>query len=91
LQERVGAAFAPAQGGIYATPDAARMVDELKHLGFAGAGQSSWGPTLYAFSERPRAEIELLAEELRTRFAPAPLSIFCTRAANEGAVLSSCD
>jgi beta-RFAP synthase len=87
LQERVGAAFAPAQGGIYATPHAAQIVMELKHLGFAGAGQSSWGPTLYAFSELPRVEIDRLAEELRTRFALARSSVFCTTAANEGAFL----
>jgi beta-RFAP synthase len=88
LQERVGAAFAPAQGGIYATPNAALIVNELKRLGFAGAGQSSWGPTLYAFSELAREEIERLAEELRARFALAQSSVFCTTAANEGSVLS---
>ena len=87
LQERVGAAFAPAQGGIYATPQAALIVNELKDLGFAGAGQSSWGPTLYAFSELPRDEIDRLAEELRSRFGLARSSVFCTRAANQGAVL----
>jgi beta-RFAP synthase len=90
LQERVGAAFAPAQGGIYATPHAALIVNELNRLGFAGAGQSSWGPTLYGFSELPRDEIDRLADELRTRFALAQSSVFCTTAATEGAVLS-CD
>ena len=88
LQERVGAAFAPAQGGIYATAHAAHIVDELKHLGFAGAGQSSWGPTLYAFSEMPREEIAHLAEELRTRFSLPQSSVFCTTAANAGAALT---
>jgi beta-ribofuranosylaminobenzene 5'-phosphate synthase len=88
LQERVGASFAPAQGGIYATPHAALIVNELKRMGFAGAGQSSWGPTLYAFSELPREEIDRRAEELRTRFELAQSSVFCTSAANEGAVLS---
>jgi beta-RFAP synthase len=88
LQERVGAAFAPAQGGIYATPQAARIVHELKRLGFAGAGQSSWGPTLYAFSDLTRAEIDRQAEELCTRFALARSSVFCTKAANQGSVLS---
>jgi beta-ribofuranosylaminobenzene 5'-phosphate synthase len=87
LQERVGTAFAPAQGGIYATRHAAVIVNELKRLGFAGAGQSSWGPTLYAFSELPRDEIGRVAEELRTRFALAQVSVFCTTAANEGAIL----
>jgi beta-RFAP synthase len=87
LQERVGAAFAPAQGGIYATPDAALIVNELKRMGFAGAGQSSWGPTLYGFSKLPQEEIDRLAEELRTHFGLAQSSVFRTTAANEGAVL----
>ena len=30
LQAKVGSCFAPAQGGIYATPQAAAIVDELK-------------------------------------------------------------
>jgi beta-RFAP synthase len=87
LQERVGTAFAPAQGGIYATTHAADIVRELKSLGFVGVGQSSWGPTLYAFSERPQDEIDGLAGELRTRFALAESSVFCTKAANQGAIL----
>jgi beta-RFAP synthase len=88
MQERVGTAFAPAQGGIYATRHAALIVNELEHLGFAGAGQSSWGPTLYAFSELPREEIDRRAVELRARFALAQSSVFCTTATNEGAVVS---
>jgi beta-ribofuranosylaminobenzene 5'-phosphate synthase len=89
LQERVGAAFAPAQGGIYSTPQAALIVKELKDLGFVGTGQSSWGPTLYAFSDMPRAEIDCLAERLRARFSLARSSVFCTCAANHGAVVES--
>jgi len=87
LQERVGSAFAPAQGGIYTTPQAADIVRELKRLGFAGAGQSSWGPTLYAFSELPRDEIERLALRLRGQFGLDRSSVFCTRAANHGALI----
>jgi beta-RFAP synthase len=89
LQVRVGAAFAPAQGGIYATPYAAQIVQELKQLGFVGAGQSSWGPTLYAFSELAQEEIDRRAEELRERFELAQSSVFCTKAANGGAALRS--
>jgi beta-ribofuranosylaminobenzene 5'-phosphate synthase len=87
LQERVGAAFAPAQGGIYATPQAALIVNELKSLGFVGTGQSSWGPTIYAFSELPQSEIDLLTDRLRATLDLARSSIFSTRAANRGAVL----
>jgi beta-ribofuranosylaminobenzene 5'-phosphate synthase len=89
LQERVGAAFSPAQGGVYATPQAALIVKELSNLGFVGTGQSSWGPTIYAFSAMPETQIDHLAEHLRARFGLARSSIFCTSAANHGALLES--
>jgi beta-ribofuranosylaminobenzene 5'-phosphate synthase len=86
LQSRVGAAFAPAQGGIYAAPQAAAIVQELKSLGFAGAGQSSWGPSLYAFTDRLAGETDLAVERL-LRFGLDPSSVFWTKAANQGASL----
>ncbi len=85
LQAHVGACFAPAQGGIYATDRAARIVDELRNLGFVGVGQSSWGPTLYAFSSPPEQELSLLASRLRQQFGLDQKSIFLTRAACHGA------
>jgi beta-ribofuranosylaminobenzene 5'-phosphate synthase len=87
LQERVGAAFASAQGGTYATPQAADIVKELKRLGFAGVGQSSWGPTLYAFSDIPRNELAPLAETLCQRFGLDRSSVFRTKGSNQGASL----
>ena len=91
LQERVGASFAPAQGGVYATPQAALIVNELKNLGFAGTGQSSWGPTIYAFSAMPGDEIDLLADQLRARVGLDRSAVFCTRAANHGVNLECLD
>jgi len=87
LQARVGACFAPAQGGIYATAQAAAIVDDLKRLGFAGAGQSSWGPTLYAFADRSEHDLTASAERLRHRFGLLESSVFRTRADNQGARL----
>ncbi len=89
LQQRVGAAFAPAQGGIYSTPQAAHIVNALTGLGFVGTGQSSWGPTLYAFSAMPRAEVDRLAERIRADFGLAHASVYCTGAANQGAAIKS--
>jgi beta-ribofuranosylaminobenzene 5'-phosphate synthase len=88
LQTHVGACFAPAQGGIYATAQASRMVAELGNLGFVGAGQSSWGPTLYAFSSLPEHELAALAELLRQQFGLDHKSVFLTRGANHGARFS---
>ena len=61
LQAHVGAIFAPAQGGTYTSPHAAAIVEELGRAGFVGIGQSSWGPTLYAFTDWPAEEIPSLA------------------------------
>jgi beta-RFAP synthase len=46
IQELVGDSFAAAQGGRF-HPRAGALVEALLHFGAAGAGQSSWGPTVY--------------------------------------------
>ncbi len=86
LQSRVGAAFASAQGGIFAVPRAAAIIHELKSMGFAGVGQSSWGPSLYAFTDRNSGESSVAVDRL-LRLGLDPFSMFWTRAANEGASL----
>jgi beta-ribofuranosylaminobenzene 5'-phosphate synthase len=46
VQQLVGDAFAPAQGGRF-HPRADALVEALLRSGAAGAGQSSWGPAVY--------------------------------------------
>ncbi len=46
IQELVGDSFAAAQGGRF-HPRAGPLVEALLRFGAAGAGQSSWGPTVY--------------------------------------------
>lgn len=46
-----GKCFAPVQGGPFATREIAQAVERLRELGIRGTGQSSWGPTIYAFCE----------------------------------------
>lgn len=43
-----GDAFAPVQGGRYASPVVAELVARLRSLGVRGVGQSSWGPAVFA-------------------------------------------
>ncbi len=43
-----GKAFAPVQGGVFASPGIAAAVGRARSLGFLGAGQSSWGPAVFA-------------------------------------------
>ena len=46
VQQLVGDAFAPVQGGRF-HPRAGALVEALLEAGAAGAGQSSWGPAVY--------------------------------------------
>jgi beta-RFAP synthase len=86
LQHHVGQCFAPAQGGIFAGPEVAAIVAELETLGLHGAGQSSWGPTVYAFSDQPEPRRQQIAQRVRERFGLAPDAAFWTRASAGGAV-----
>jgi len=84
FNRRVGEVFARAQGGTYASPRVAELVAFVRHQGVRGAGQSSWGPTVFAVAEdADRAED--LARRIRTRFALADAEVFSTRACNSGA------
>jgi beta-RFAP synthase len=81
---RAGDVFAPVQGGTYASPEVAEMVDWLRRQGVAGAGQSSWGPGVFAVvGDADRASA--LAPEARQRFALGPGQVVVTVALNEGA------
>jgi beta-RFAP synthase len=54
LNARAGEMFAAVQGGRYSHSVIAEIVNKLLGLGFAGAGQSSWGPTVFGFTDDPQ-------------------------------------
>ena len=85
MQRHVGHGFAPVQGGTFAHPELETIVTQLKNEGFRGAGQSSWGPTLYAFSDQPPEEREDRLDRLRVRYSLNPASAFWTIASPHGA------
>jgi beta-ribofuranosylaminobenzene 5'-phosphate synthase len=49
IQNIVGDYFAVAQGGRYTSPFLKPILDSMKNSGATGMGQSSWGPTGFAF------------------------------------------
>jgi beta-ribofuranosylaminobenzene 5'-phosphate synthase len=67
VQRAVGDHFAPAQGGRFASARVAAALDRLAALGGTGLGQSSWGPSGFAFAPDPEA-----AAWLRARLAADP-------------------
>jgi beta-RFAP synthase len=57
FNRRAGECFAPVQGGPYAGPATAELIALVRRLGARGAGQSSWGPTVFAvFADPGKAE-----------------------------------
>ena len=48
VDQRTGRYFTPSQGGLYSHSETTTTVAEMLRLGAHGAGQSSWGPAVYA-------------------------------------------
>jgi beta-RFAP synthase len=65
IQRLVGDSFAAVQGGRYANPVSGRLIDLWLEAGALGAGQSSWGPTVYALAvgEEQATALERSARE----------------------------
>ncbi len=47
----VGQRFASEQGGVFASPAAERLIEQMRKIGLQGVGQSSWGPTVFAICQ----------------------------------------
>lgn len=89
LQEHVGHGFAPAQGGTFAHPRIEEIIRFLTGEGLHGAGQSSWGPAAYGFTDEPEDRQADIRRQLRDQFDLRPDDIFWTHARNHGATLES--
>jgi beta-ribofuranosylaminobenzene 5'-phosphate synthase len=84
LQAEMGAYYASLQGGAYVNPLVASTLDWLGSLGLAGIGQSSWGPTGFAFIASEEAGRALL-DEARARADFAQLDFHLVQGRNLGA------
>jgi beta-RFAP synthase len=83
IQEAVGDHFAPIQGGRYASALVAECLAWLKSEGIVGLGQTSWGPTGFAFAGAEAAE-RLLAAARRKWAGDDRLRFMICRGRNEG-------
>ena len=61
IQAMTGDHFAPAQGGRFASPAVAGALSVLARAGAHGLGQSSWGPTGFAFAANAPEALRLCA------------------------------
>ena len=89
IQARVGDHFAPAQGGRFSSPRVTAALDWAARAGFAGIGQSSWGPTGFVLTP-DETSAETLRRDLAARFS-APLSLKVCSGRNQGAKLRTID
>lgn len=85
IQAIVGDHFAPAQGSRFASPRVAAALAALTAAGAHGAGQSSWGPTGFAFAAHEAAARALCSA---VQSQAEGLDIRICRALNRGAAVT---
>ena len=83
IQEHVGDCFKEAQGGRFAHPTSERLIRELRSHGACGAGQTSWGPAVFALAA-DADQAEYLAGLARENLDSGG-EVFVTPFANVGA------
>jgi beta-RFAP synthase len=84
LQATMGAYYAGLQGGPYVSPRVGAALRWFSSRGLAGIGQSSWGPTGFAFVPSENEGRALLAEA-RERAELAALDFRLVQGCNNGA------
>jgi beta-RFAP synthase len=82
-----GQAFVPFQGGTYANFRIAELIQFIRGQGFSGAGQSSWGPTVFAIAE-DQSQAKHLARRVREKFSLEENEVVVTSGSNQGAKVS---
>ena len=83
-----GAWYADEQGGVYRPPVGDVVASLSSSAAVFGAGQSSWGPTVYGVTDVDRADAARTAGEHALAAAGVDGNVSVVRAANEGARVS---
>ena len=79
--------FRLAQAGPFAHARIEQIVKTIREFGVKGVGQSSWGPTVFAFAKAE--EIGLLQNWLMLNHGIAKEEMLVAKACNHGAELST--
>jgi beta-ribofuranosylaminobenzene 5'-phosphate synthase len=82
IQTEIGNYFAPAQGGVFTSRQVEAAMGRLSQAGAVGVGQSSWGPTGFAFAAS-ESEAERIVNACRE--ATAGVNIEIVAGKNSGA------
>nr|WP_026608569.1 beta-ribofuranosylaminobenzene 5'-phosphate synthase family protein [Methylocapsa acidiphila]CAJ01589.1 conserved hypothetical protein [Methylocapsa acidiphila] len=87
IQDIVGDYFAPAQGGsAFASKAVGGVMETLRRHGAKGTGQSSWGPTGFAFA-RDADEAHRLCGLVQEKVKASSLDIAVCKGLNHGALV----
>ena len=86
IQCIVGDSFVQAQGGRYSSSPAAKCIEFVLENGAYGAGQSSWGPTVYGIVKSDGAK-ELQAKTQAFLNDGVGGNVFVAKASNRGATI----
>lgn len=86
IQTIIGSHFAPAQGGVFTSKRVEAIAHELATAGAVGIGQSSWGPTGFAFAVSEGEALRLVTA-VRNTLGPGN-QIRVVRGRNGGASIS---
>ncbi|WP_353641198.1 beta-ribofuranosylaminobenzene 5'-phosphate synthase family protein [Mesorhizobium sp. WSM2239] len=86
IQTLIGTHFAPAQGGVFTSRRVEALARRLVDAGAVGIGQSSWGPTGFAFAPS-EDEARRLVDSVRDETG-AGIEIRIVRGRNSGARIS---
>ncbi len=85
IQNLVGDYFASAQGGRFSSSPSSECIKFMLNRGVFGAGQSSWGPTVYGLVEGKRQAEELSLEVQGFLKKKSGGQVFWSGANNKGA------
>jgi len=88
LQKKMGAYFGPMQGGPYVSAGVTAVLEGVAADGVTGLGQSSWGPTGFAFAES-ETQGQALLEAARADAGAAKLRFELARGRNEPATIET--
>ncbi len=87
IQMLVGEHFAPAQGGVFTSKRVEAVTRRLAAAGAVGIGQSSWGPTGFAFAASEAAAATMAAAAKKV--AEDGIEIRIVQGRNSGAEIST--
>jgi beta-RFAP synthase len=88
IQTILGDYFAPAQGGRYTSPGVGKIMAALGMAGAHGIGQSSWGPTGFAFAENSN-DAQRLVDHIAQEASSLHLDVLICKGLNRGAKIET--